>query len=259
MDRTLIAALLLEVAWQALDSVNIALFLHHLVQHLCIFHGADGKRGGEVVAVQFLREPGRFGEAQLETLAAACASFGFVFKPARDIVEFFRVVFTLDQRDRMLRLEFGDEPLDFFDAVAVFLVGGDVWIVVEERNLEVLRQVFDGVAAAGCATGVQQKRRHFAGAFQSADNVIQVALVIMLGGIGLLRFHDLLPVECPEGGNPVANRRDHGEGPHDRAFLVGGAKEDRRRIERQVQRKEECENARHHKRDNFGQNEPCRK
>ena len=190
MNGTLIAALLLEVAGQALDSVNIALFLHHLVQYLCVFHRADGERGGEVFAVQFLREPGRFSEAKLETLAAARSAFGFVFEPACDIVEFFRVIFTLDQRDRILCLEFGNEPFDFFDAVTVFLVGGDVWIVVEERNLELLRQVFDSVAAAVCTTGVQQKRRHFAGAFQPADNIIQVALVIMLG---LVAHSCLLP------------------------------------------------------------------
>ena len=40
---------------------------------------------------------------------------------------------------------------------------------------------------------------------------------------------------------------------------MGGTKENRRGIERQVQRKEECENARHHERDNLGQNMPRRK
>ena len=81
----------------------------------------------------------------------------------------------------MLCLEFCDKALDFVDAVAVLFVGGDVWVVVEERDVEVLRKVFDGVAAAGRTAGVQQQVRYFAGAFEPTDNVVQVPLVVMVG------------------------------------------------------------------------------
>ena len=172
LDGTLVAALLLEVAGQPLDSVDVALFLHHLVEHLCVFHGADGERGGKVFAVQFTGKAGRFGEAQFETLAAACAPFGFIFESTDGVVEFFRVVFAFDQRDRILCFELGDESLDFFDAVAIFFVRRNIWIIVEKRYLEVLGQVFNSVAAARRTAGVQQERRYFAGAFQAADNII---------------------------------------------------------------------------------------
>jgi len=151
---TLVAALLLEVAWESLDAVNIALFLHHLVEHLCVFHRAYGERCREVVAVQFFREFRRFSKAQFKALAAALAPFGFFLKPARDIVKLFRIVFALDKRDGILCLELGDETLDLVYAMLVFFGGSDVRVVIEKSYLEVLRKVFDRVAAARRATGV---------------------------------------------------------------------------------------------------------
>ena len=101
---TLVAALLLEIAREPLDSEDVALLLCHFVEHLGVFHGADGERGGEVFGAQFLGEPGRFGEAKFEALAAALAAFGFVFEAAHCVVELLWVIFTLDKGDRMLCL-----------------------------------------------------------------------------------------------------------------------------------------------------------
>ena len=151
---TLVAALLLEVAWESLDAVDVTLFLHHLVEHLCVFHRAYGERCREVVAVQFFREFRRFSKAQFKALAAALAPFGFFLKPAHDIVKLFRIVFALDKRDGILCLELGDETLDLVYAMLVFFGGSDVRVVIEKSYLEVLRKVFDRVAAARRATGV---------------------------------------------------------------------------------------------------------
>ena len=78
LDGTLVAAFLLEIAREAFDAINIALLLHDLVEHLGIFHRADGERCGEVVAVQFLGESCGFGESEFKALAAALAAFGFM-------------------------------------------------------------------------------------------------------------------------------------------------------------------------------------
>ncbi len=53
---TLVTAFFLEIARQPLDAVNIALFLHNLVQHLRVFHRANRERRREVVAVQLFRK-----------------------------------------------------------------------------------------------------------------------------------------------------------------------------------------------------------
>ena len=151
---TLVTALLLEIAREAFDAVDVTLFLHDLVEHLGVLHRAYGERCREIVAVQFFRESRRFCKAQLKALATALAPFGFFLKPARDIVKLFRIVFALDKRDGILCLELGDETLDLVYAMLVFFGGSDVRVVIEKSYLEVLRKVFDRVAAAWRATGV---------------------------------------------------------------------------------------------------------
>ena len=96
-------------------------------------------------------------------------------------VEFLGVVLALDKLDRILCLERGNESLDFFDAVGVFIGGGDVWVVVENRYLEELREVFDAVGAAGPATGVHQERGDNSPALVPPDDVTQIALVVVIG------------------------------------------------------------------------------
>ncbi len=181
LDGTLVTALLLEIAWEPLDAVNVALFLYDLVEHLGVLHRAYGERRREVVAIQFLGESCGFSKAELKAFAAALASFGFFFEPAGNIVKLFRVVFAFDKRNWVLCLKFSDKALDFVHAMLVFFGGGDVRVVVEKCNLEVLGKVFDGVAAARRATRMQQERRHFTRAFKPAYDAVQIDLVIVLG------------------------------------------------------------------------------
>ena len=179
-DGTLVAALALEVAGERLDAVDCALFLGHHVQHLLVFLGTDGERGGKIVESHLLCKSGRFAETQLEALAAALAAFLLVFEPAGNLVEFFGVVLPLDKFHRILCLERGDEPLDFGDAVGVFLGGGDIRVVVENRYLEKLREIFDAVGAAGPAAGVHQERGHVALPLVPPDDVGEVSLVVVI-------------------------------------------------------------------------------
>ena len=172
LDGTLVAALFLEVAGESLDAVYVALFLHDFVEYLCVLHRADGERRREVVAVQFFGELGGFGESQFKAFTTTFSAFGFLFQAACHIVKFFRVVFALDERDWIFCLKFSDKSFNLVYAVLVFFGGGDVRVVIEERNFEILREVFDGVAAAWRATGVQQKRRDFARLFETADDAI---------------------------------------------------------------------------------------
>ena len=67
-------------------------------------------------------------------------------------------------------------------------IGGD-WYNVPPAMPDGL-VVFDGVAAAWRATGVQQKRRHFTRALKTPDNPFQIHLVIVLR---CCLFHFLLP------------------------------------------------------------------
>ena len=132
------------------------------------------------------------------------------------------------------------------------LKAGDVTVAENDHWIE-LREVLDAVGAAWPAAGVHQERRDNSLALVPPDDVTQVALVVV---IRFGHFANLVPIERSERGYPVTNRGGDSEGPHDGAFLVGRAEEHRCRIERQVQRKEEREDANHHEGDCLGQHMP---
>ncbi len=223
---------------------------------MLIFLGADRERRGKEVEPHFLCEPCRFAETQLEAFAAALAAFFLFFEPACNLVELLGVVFALDELHRILRLERGDKPLDFFDAVGVFLGGGDIRVVVENRDVEELREVLDAVGTAGAAAGVHQERRHVALPLVPTDNVAQVALVVVIR-FGHFANLSLVPVERAERGYPEADGCPDGKEPHDGAFLVARAKEHRGGIEREVYREEEREYARDFEREEHRQDFAC--
>jgi len=138
LDGTLVTTFFLEVGGQALDSINVTLFLHDFIKHLRIFHRTDGERCCKVVAIQFFGDAGRFCETQLETFAASFASFGLILESAGDVVKFFRVVLPFNQCYWILCFKFGNESFDFIDSMLIFFGWCNIWIVIENRNFEVL-------------------------------------------------------------------------------------------------------------------------
>ncbi len=137
--------------------VDFCQFFTDFVDLGYVFQRADGKGGGKIVIAALFCQFCCFFHAEAVAFEAAFATFGYVFEAFCHPEEFLWVVVTLYQFDRMLKFHGVYKTGDFADSFAIFFFRVDVWVVVEYCDVEIFRQVFQYVTAAGCTAAVKKQ------------------------------------------------------------------------------------------------------
>ena len=146
-DGALVAFLLLEIARQPHHAVTLAHFLADLVEQGGVFKRTDGKGGGEAVHAELLcLFRGGF-QPQTEAALTSRAALRLLFQALDRLKENLGVVLTLRHADRMPKIRAQrDIALFLAQTVGVFLRLGDVGVVIVDRDVEILRQIFQTIA-----------------------------------------------------------------------------------------------------------------
>ena len=137
--------------------VDFCQFFSDFVDLGCIFQRADGKGGGKIVIAALFCQFCCFFHAEAVAFEAAFAAFGYIFETFCHLEEFLWVVMTFHQFDRMLKFHGVYKTGNFMDSFAIFFFRVDVWVVVEYCDVEIFRQVFQYVTAAGCTAAVEKQ------------------------------------------------------------------------------------------------------
>ena len=137
--------------------VDFCQFFTDFVDLGCVFQRADGKGGGKIVIAALFCQFCCFFHAEAVAFEAAFATFGYVFEAFCHLEEFLWVVVTLYQFDRVFKFHGVYKTGNFVDSFAIFFFRVDVWVVVEYCDVEIFRQVFQYVTAAGCTATVEKQ------------------------------------------------------------------------------------------------------
>ena len=156
-DGTFVAVLFFEVGWEMLDVVDFCQFFSDFVNLGCVFQRADGKGGGKIVIAALFCQFCCFFHAEAVAFEAAFAAFGYVFEAFCHLEEFLWVVVTFYQFDRVFKFHGVYKTGNFMDSFAIFFFRVDVWVVIEYCDVEIFRQVFQYVTAAGCTAAVEKQ------------------------------------------------------------------------------------------------------
>ena len=137
--------------------VDFCQFFTDFVDLGCVFQRADGKGGGKIVIAALFCQFCCLFHAEAVAFEAAFAAFGYVFETFCHLEEFLWVVVTLYQFDRVFKFHGVYKTGNFVDSFAIFFFRVDVWVVIEYCDVEIFRQVFQYVTAAGCTAAVEKQ------------------------------------------------------------------------------------------------------
>ncbi len=204
---TFVAVFLFEIVGKPQDLILPGQLLPDLIEFLRIFQRTDGQGLGEIAAALFLCS--FCGCLKAETIAgkAPSAAFREMLHALGAVVEIFRNIGAFCKIHRISGGECGNKTSLLLHAGVIFGFRIDIRIVVKYRNPEICGQVFQYIAAAGCAAGVKQKRGNLFFLRKLHDELLQFFLIIPMIHICFLVFYLICcwQQRTPEAGNPVTD------------------------------------------------------
>ena len=157
LNRALVSVALFEVRAEIRYIVFFAEYFSELIQFCGIFMRADRKRCTEIFKLKFFCKPCRFSESHFVAQKAALAALGnmlFSFSHSKkQIGRIIAVYHFYGISERLFRYQ----PLKRILALFIFVFFGYVRIIKKHRYIEMLRKIFQHIAAARCTTRMKKK------------------------------------------------------------------------------------------------------
>lgn len=152
-------AALFEVGGEVGDAFFLSDFYAEGIEHIGVFFRPDGQRGGEIIGMNALCRASRRTKAQLKADFAALAALFFVFQPANDLIKKVGIIASLNEVHSIRMGKRRDQPALLRNAAGIFLCRKQIGIIIEERDVKVLRQTLQTDRRTGRAAAMQQQAR----------------------------------------------------------------------------------------------------
>lgn len=178
LSGTFVAVSLFEIAGKPVDMVFQRKFFSDFIQLLRVFQRTDGQRCGKVIAVPFSGRACRFGKPQAIAGKTSLPPFGELFHSSGTVIECFRKINALCKIDGVPGGKFLYKADLFLHTGMIFRCRINIRVIVKDCDFKIFRQIFQHIAAARGAAGVQKKRWNLLFAIQFLNEFIQFFLEI---------------------------------------------------------------------------------